>query len=185
MAKILSTNDNHRVPVLEGGKVVNVISQSSLITFLHSKLGVIVDATDPSVGSLNVGSSPVLSVNQNETVINTFRQMEQYKRSGIALVDGTGRLVGTTTGKDIGLFLKSPHLSILHRTIFHHLQLVRSEMTDIKTPCISVFLHDPLSRALGLLAATRVHRVYVVTSEQDYVPKKVISISDILKYLSH
>jgi len=185
VAQVLSANDVHRVPVVENGKVVNVISQSSIVGFLSQQLGPLIDSHDASVGSLNVGSGPVLTVNQNETVINTFRKMEQYKRSGIALTDGTGKLVGTTTGKDIGMFLKSPHLAILQRTIFQHLQLVRSEMNDIRTPCISVFITDPLSRAVGLLAATRVHRVFVVTSEQEYNPTKVISISDILRYLTN
>jgi len=184
VAQLLSINECHRVPVVEDGKVVNVISQSSLINLISKQLGPQIGSHDPTVGSLNIGTNPVLSANQNETVINTFRQMENNKRSGIALVDGTGKLVGTTTGKDIGLFLKSPHLSILHRTIFQHLQIVRSEMNDIRTPCIAVFENDPLSRAVGLLAATRVHRVYVVTSEEDYRPKAVISISDILRYLT-
>jgi CBS domain-containing protein len=184
VAQILSS-DNRRVPVVEGGKVVNVISQSSIVSFLYDKLGITIDAHDASVGSLDIGSSPVLTVNQNETVINTFRKMDQSKRSGIAIVDGTGRLVGTTTGKDISLFLKTPHLSVLHRTIFQHLQQVRSEMTNIRTPCISVFSHDPLSRAIGLLAATRVHRVYVVDTEHEFRPVKVLAISDILRYLTN
>jgi len=183
VAQILS--DKYRVPVVLDGKVVNVISQSTIISFLYNKIGPCVDAADASVGSLNVGTQPVLSVNQNETVINTFRQMDQTKRTGIAITDATGRLVGTTTGKDISLFLKSPHLSVLQRTIFQHLQQVRAEMTNIRTPCISVFPHDPLSRAIGLLAATRVHRVFVVNSEQEFRPVRVISISDILRYLTN
>jgi len=175
----------HRVPVVENGKVVNIISQSSIISFLSSKLGPMVNATDASVGSLlSVGTSPVLSVNHHETVINTFKTMDQHKRTGIAIVDSTGRLVGTTTGKDISLFIKSPSLEVLHRPINTHLQIVRSELTDIRAPCIALFSRDPLSRALGLLAATGVHRVYVVNSEEEYSPTKIISISDILRYLT-
>jgi len=175
----------HRVPVVENGKVINIISQSSIISFLSSKLGPMVNATDASVGSLPIGTTPVLSVNQHETVINTFKTMDQNKRSGIAIVDSTGRLVGTTTGKDISLFIKSLSLEVLHRPISTHLQIVRSELNDIRTPCIAVFSHDSLSRAIGLLAATGVHRVFVVNSEAEYSPTKITSISDILRYLTN
>jgi len=104
--------------------------------------------------------------------------------SGIALVDNANRLVGTTTGKDLGLFLKNPTLAALNLPIFEHLQNIRSELIDIKTPCIAVFLHDKLSRAVALLAATRVHRVFVVDSEEHYRPVRIISITDILHYLT-
>jgi len=187
VAKILSAKEHivHRVPVLgEGGNVVNIISQSSLVDFLSKQLGPLVGANDAAIGSLKIASSPVLSVNQNETVINTFRTMDQHKRSGIAITNATGNLVGTTTGKDIRLFLHSPNLSSLHSPIFAHLQVLRSEMNDIRTPTIAIFPTDPLSRAIGLLAATKVHRIYVVESESNYAAVGVISISDILRYLS-
>jgi len=103
--------------------------------------------------------------------------------SGIALVDDTGRLVGTTTGKDLGLFLKNPTLAALNLPIFEHLQKIRTQLIDSKTPCIAVFERDKLSRAVALLAATRVHRVFVVDGEEHYHPVRIISITDILRYL--
>lgn len=42
---------------------------------------------DPTIASLSIGSRPVLTVKENESVISTFRTMDQKKRSGIALVD--------------------------------------------------------------------------------------------------
>lgn len=54
---------------------------------------------------------------------------------------------------------------------------------QIKSPSIAVFEHDRVSRAIGLIAATRVHRVFVVDTEKSYRPIRVISITDILKYL--
>jgi len=176
----------HRVPVVDAqGKVINVISQSSIVKYLadHLRDAILDNKNDPTIEALKIGTKPVLSVSKKSTVINTFRLMDQKKRSGVALVDETGRFVGTTTGKDLGLFLDNPSLAALNLPIFEHLQIIRQKQTDIKSPSISVFDHGRISRAIGLIAATRVHRVFVVDTEKDFRAVRVISITDILKYL--
>jgi len=177
----------HRVPVVNAqGSVINVISQSSIVKYLADKLqdAILENPADPKIEELhNLGSKPVLSVGKQASVISTYRLMDQKKRSGIAIVDETGRFVGTTTGKDLGLFLENPSLAVLNLPIFEHLQMIRSKQIDIKSPSIAVFEHDKVSRAIGLIAATRVHRVFVVDDEKHYRPIRVVSITDILRYL--
>jgi len=179
----------HRVPVVgNDGSVVNIVSQSTVVKLLAQKCIRIgdpefSDTNSPNLGDTPVGSSPVLSVSKIESVINTFRMLDSKNKSGVALLDESGRLVGTTTGKDLGLFLKNPSLAALNRTIFEYLQEIRANSIDIKTPAIAVFEKDKLSRAIALLAATNVHRVFVVNNEEAYHPTRVISITDILKYL--
>jgi len=183
---VLSDQSIHRVPVVDdAGQVVNIISQSSLVQIIAQHcIKITSEEPDLTIEELpSVGSSPVLAVPKTESVINTFRILDLKNKSGIALVDGDNRLVGTTTGKDLGLFLKNPTLATLNLPIFEHLQKIRAQLIDIKTPCISVFSSDKLSRAVALLAATRVHRVFVVDNETHYRPIKVISITDILNYL--
>jgi len=184
--RVLAEQSIHRVPVVdENGKIVNIISQSSIIQIITDKcVNLFGEDTERSISELaTVGSSPVLSVSKNESVINTFRILDMKNKSGIALTDNDGRLVGTTTGKDLGLFLKNPTLATLNLPIFEHLQKIRAELINIRTPCISVFARDNLARAVALLAATRVHRVFVVSDEEHYRPVKVISITDILTFL--
>eukprot|EP01124_Arcella_intermedia_P026809 TRINITY_DN512_c0_g1_i1.p1 TRINITY_DN512_c0_g1~~TRINITY_DN512_c0_g1_i1.p1 ORF type:complete len:322 (-),score=73.36 TRINITY_DN512_c0_g1_i1:16-981(-) len=186
VTKVLADTSIHRVPILNAeGKIINIISQSSIIQLLSkhcTKVGM--DDADLPLSSLpEIGNRPVLSVLKTETVINTFRLLEKKNLSGIALVDEHGRLVGTTTGKDLGLFLKNPTLAALNLPIFEHLQKIRAEVLDSKTPCIAVFEKYKLSRAVALLAATRVHRVFVVDGEEHYRPIRVISITDVFKYL--
>jgi len=183
--RVLAEQGLHRVPVVdEAGNVVNIISQSSIIHIInHHFINPVGGSDHTTIADVpQLGTTPVLSVTKDETVINTFRILDLKNKSGIALVDNTGRLVGTTTGKDLGLFLKSPTLATLNQPIFEHLQNIRAESIDIKTPCISVFPKDKLSRAIALLAATRVHRVFVVSDEEHYKPTKVISVTDILNY---
>jgi CBS-domain-containing membrane protein len=186
VCRVLSDQSVHRVPVLdEYGKIVNIISQSSIIQVLSKKCTKVgdIDIDLPLEQHPEIGTRSVLTVPKKESVINTFRLLEKKNLSGIALVDETGRLVGSTTGKDLGLFLKNPSLAALNLPIFEHLQKIRSELLDIKTPCIAVFEKDKLSRAVTLLAATKVHRVFVVNDEEHYAPVRVISLTDILRYL--
>lgn len=114
----------HRVPVMEDGKLVGIITQSSIISFLARRLTetVIDKSHDPSVNQLGVGTSPVLSVNWKTHVIDTFRLLAAQGRSGVALVDGNDRLVGTTTNKDVGYFIQHPTVQILQSEIFEYLK---------------------------------------------------------------
>jgi len=183
---ILSDPALRRIAIVDDdGKLVNIISQSSILQILAEKCIIIPEKEelDDSLKNIQIGTSPVISVSKNESVIETFRILEKNKRSGLALVDADGRLVGTTTAKDLGLFLKCPNLAILQIPIFQHLQKIRSQQDNVIAPCISVFPEDKLSRAIGLLVATRVHRIFVVEDEQNFRPVSVISIFDILKYL--
>lgn len=186
---LLSNPTTHRVPVVDAeGKIINIVSQSTIVKLLSQKCIKVGDPNEiddsPQISECGVGSSPVLSVSRNETVINTFRLLDAKNKSGVALVDETGRLVGTTTGKDLGLFLRKPSLAALNRPIFEHLQEIRAQSIEIRTPAIGVFGKDKLSRAIALLAATNVHRVFVVSDEASYTPVSVISITDVLKWLT-
>jgi CBS-domain-containing membrane protein len=185
VCEALSAPDIHRVPILgENGKVVTIISQTTIIKYLSQRSDVTFDTSaDPTIGDLNIGTSPVLSVKTTESVINTFRKMEKRQKSGIAIVDENGNLVGATTAKDLSLFIKNPTLQALQGNIFDYLKLIRQEQINIINPCITVPRSDKLSRAVGLLAATRVHRIFVVDSEEHFVPVSVLSITDILKKL--
>jgi len=189
VVSLLSFPTTHRVPVINSeGKVVNIVSQSTVVKLLSNKCIRIgdpayADPHSPTLGELKLGSAPVLTVPKGETVINTFRMLDSKNKSGIALLDETKKLVGTTTGKDLGLFLKNPSLASLNRSIFDYLKEIRANSIDIKTPAIAVFEKDKLPRAIALLAATNVHRVFVIHDEANYHPERVISITDILKYL--
>lgn len=187
VCQVLSSPDIHRVPVLNAeGRVATIISQTNIIKFLSQKINYLTlsySSSDPSLSELQIGSSPVLSVQKSVSVINTFRKMEKKQKSGLAIVDEEGRLVGTTTAKDLGLFLQNPTLQALQGNIFDYLKLIRQQQVDEKNPCISILSSEKLSRAVGLLSATKVHRIFVVDDGEKYAPVSVLSITDILKIL--
>eukprot|EP01126_Amoeba_proteus_P035088 TRINITY_DN3526_c0_g4_i4.p1 TRINITY_DN3526_c0_g4~~TRINITY_DN3526_c0_g4_i4.p1 ORF type:complete len:224 (+),score=27.21 TRINITY_DN3526_c0_g4_i4:386-1057(+) len=181
----LLANGMHRVPVIKNGKLVKIVSQTSIIKAITKNFpGLIFDHSDDlTIAGLNIGTKPVLQVTKDTSVIETFRKMDKKQRSGIAIVDSAGRIVGTTTGKDLGLFIKNPSLGALQDSIFNYLKYLRAQQIDIRAPLITVFPTDKLTRAVALLGSTRVHRVFVVNNESEFIAVGVVSITDILKFL--
>eukprot|EP01126_Amoeba_proteus_P038262 TRINITY_DN3980_c0_g1_i2.p1 TRINITY_DN3980_c0_g1~~TRINITY_DN3980_c0_g1_i2.p1 ORF type:complete len:179 (-),score=31.82 TRINITY_DN3980_c0_g1_i2:137-673(-) len=175
----------HRVPVVKDGRLVKIISQSSIIRVITKHIsGILFDnSNDLTIGGMDLGSKDVLKVTKETSVIETFRKMDKKQRSGIAIVDYTGRIVGTTTGKDLGLFVKNPTLAALTTSIFDYLKYVRMQQIEIRAPLITVFPTDKITRAVALLSSTRVHRIFIVNNESDFVPIGVLSITDLLKFL--
>jgi len=171
-----------RAPVVDDtGKVVNIVSQSSIIQFVNKHIHEIKPLFDEKLENLNVGSSPVLTVTKETRAIDVFRMMDHHMRSGVAVVDTSGGLLGYTSGPDLKLFIQTPSVGVLQLPIMTFLNKIRAQSIDISTPVTTCSLHEPASLLIGKLVATRSHRVFVVTN--DYRPSKVVSIVDLLRYI--
>jgi CBS domain-containing protein len=111
--------------------------------------------------------------------------MDKKKVSGIALLDEkTGRMVGVTTGKDLGLFLEFAEIKLLEQPIGTYLKYIRSRSQNIlEVPVVGVFGSSKLVYAIGLISSTKIHRLFLCDNEESYRPIGVISITDILRYL--
>jgi len=176
------TKGVRRVPVVDGaGKVVNIVSQSSIVHFLNKHITEFHSLFEDKVEHVNLGTSPVISVTKETRAIDVFRMMDHHMRSGVAVVDTTGTLLGYTSGMDLKLFIQTPSVSVLQLPIMQFLNQIRSQSIDISTPVTSLSLHEPLTLLIGKLAATRAHRIFIVTPE--YKPIRVVSIVDLLRYL--
>jgi len=91
--------------------------------------------------------------------------------------------VGVTTGKDLGLFLKNAEIAVLEQPIGQYLKYIRSLSLSEYTPSIAVFGTSKFVYAIGLLASTRVHRIFVADNEENYKPTGVISLTDIIRLI--
>jgi len=172
-----------RVPVVdENGKVINIISQSTLVQFMNHHVEDLKDIANKRVSELGVGSPNVLSVKKDDSAINVFRILETHGRSGVAVVDASGVLVANTSGQDLKLFVKTPSLSLLQIPIIDFLKQIRSLSVDIMAPVITCKPTDSFAMVIAKLAATKVHRLFV--TDDDFKPIKVISITDVLKAVS-
>jgi len=175
----------HRVPVVDStGAVVKIISQSSVIQALQHMSGLLKEEVSKTVEELGLGTSPVVCVSKDMLAIDTFKLMDNTKKTAVALVDEQGKLVGNTSAKDLKLFIGSScSYDILKKNIMSFLNQIRDENIDIPIPAISCTFKCPISLVIAKLAATKVHRLYVVPNEHDSTPVRVVSLTDILRYL--
>eukprot|EP01102_Stenamoeba_stenopodia_P002834 TRINITY_DN1269_c0_g3_i1.p1 TRINITY_DN1269_c0_g3~~TRINITY_DN1269_c0_g3_i1.p1 ORF type:complete len:314 (-),score=57.67 TRINITY_DN1269_c0_g3_i1:193-1134(-) len=185
VAKLLSKPGVHRVPVVnpQTGAVVQIISQSSFIQLFakHLKQELAGDAAK-TVAELNLGSSPVITVKTTNKTIDVFRLLDNTKRTAVGVVEESGDIIGNVSGKDLKLFISNNQsYDLLNMPIMGFLSRIRDENIDITAPTFCVCEHDPLALLIGKLAATRVHRIYVTKSAEDYKPVRVVSITDILR----
>jgi len=169
-----------RVPVVdENGKIVNIISQSTVLQFIHHNIEHLKGIANKHVSELGIGTEHPLSLKKDDSAINVFRILETHGKSGVAVVDDRGVLVANTSGQDLKLFVKTPTLSLLQVHIIEFLKRIRSESIDITAPVITVKPSDTFTMVVAKLAATKVHRIFV--TDDDFKPIRVISITDVLR----
>jgi len=174
----------HRVPVVDDkGNVVNIISQSSIINFLARHSKELQSQTERTLEELGLGTKPVVSVKQDTPAIETFRLMDNRKISGVAVIDIDGKFVGNTSASDLKLFMRTLSLDILNKPTMEFLKVIRQESIDIKSPTISCSRRDKLSTAIGKLASTKIHKLFIADDSDGYKPYAVLSLTDILRYL--
>ena len=94
----------HRVPVVnEEGRVIKIISQSSIIEWFSHHLGEV--HASQTVNELKLGSRPVITVRRSLPAIEAFKLMETHNLSGLAVVDEDGSLIGATSARDLKVSL--------------------------------------------------------------------------------
>jgi 5'-AMP-activated protein kinase regulatory gamma subunit len=177
-----------RVPVISKttGKVIQIISQSQVCQILYERVkagGVLTDSTPCNSG---MGIKPVFTVKDSDEARTAFQLMIDKRVSSVCVVDENGEILTVLSTKDIRLLprLESVGLeknNLMDMSVRQFVSMVRKVTeTDGKTraSCVTVELNTPLSTVLGKLAATKMHRVYIIDSNRK--PVGVISVSDVV-----
>jgi CBS domain-containing protein len=116
---ILRRASVHRVPVVAAdGSLVDIISQSTIISFVYAHRAELAKSFTKTVDEVKLGSRPVIPVSSSQTAFDTFKVMDKYNRSGIAVVDEEGRFVGNTSGSDLKVSFFSLFVCLLVIHIF-------------------------------------------------------------------
>eukprot|EP01117_Protostelium_nocturnum_P018867 TRINITY_DN798_c0_g1_i1.p1 TRINITY_DN798_c0_g1~~TRINITY_DN798_c0_g1_i1.p1 ORF type:complete len:316 (+),score=95.22 TRINITY_DN798_c0_g1_i1:141-1088(+) len=176
----------HRVPVVnEKGEITNILSQSSAIQFLSKNVTHLGSCVTKSLEEIEIGTTPVVAVTHLDTAADAFRLMEKRKMSGLAVIDTQdGRLIGNTSSSDLKLFIKTPSIEMLKQPITDFLKGIRNENEiDIHAPVMAIESHDKLAFLIHKLASTKVHKLFVANDKDGFKPIKVISISDVLRFV--
>jgi len=175
----------HRVPVVDdAGNVVNIISQSMIVQFLAKNLEHLGPDFKKTIAELNLGTHPVVCVKHDTSAIETFRLMDNRKISGVAVIDDTGRFVGNTSASDLKMFMKTLSLETLKLPIVQFLKMIRQEsVDDIASPAMGLASTETVEVAVGKLAVTKIHKLFVADDNDGYKPRAVVSITDVLRLL--
>lgn len=181
-----------RVPVLSKttGKVIQIISQSHVCQLLYERVKAGGVLTDTTPGTTGLGMKEVFVVKDTDQARDAFQLMVDKRVSSVCIIDENGEILTAVSTKDIRLLprLESAGLernNLLDMNVREFVGLVR-RATEIdgksRAACVTVDINTPLATVLGKLAATKMHRVYVIDAH--HKPVGVISVSDVVVALA-
>jgi len=182
VACILS-GDDHRVAVVDdNGKCTSIISQSNFIKFFELHKAEIGSDLDQSVDDVGFPLKKVITVASTETALNAFKTLDKFRISGLGVVAEDGSLIGNTSAQDLKFHVLDKGRESMSVPILTYLSKIRQREVTARDryPICSVKKTDTLGRIIGLLAATRYHRIFVEDDRRN--PIGVCSITDILKF---
>jgi len=184
--QIMVTNSLQRVPVLnpKTNHLENFVTQSSLIQYFaknSAKLGKYADCT---LSQLGFQPKRVISVKETDIAIDAFKLMSDNKITGVPIVDSEGAIITNLSSRDL-------RNTLMDANFFEKLQMpVERFVSDLKSktfmhahaetmyPKICCKFNNTFAEVLHKLAATKIHRIYVVDASER--PVGVISIDDIV-----
>lgn len=133
-----------------------------------------------TVDELKLGSAPPISVKESAPALEAFKLMDSKQVTGLAITDDHGKLVGNISARDLKIFIKHIDFDHLLQPVGEFVKELRQRAVDIKSPTITVFGKTTFEMVVGKLAATKVHRLFVVDSETSFHPTRIISLADVL-----
>jgi len=139
------------------------------------------DVAQRTVGDLTIEPTEILAtINRNTKAIVAFREMVRLEKSGLGVVDDTGKLVDNISPRDLkGIHTDANVFWRLWSTISEYKKRERSEH-DAKIPELTyVTKEDSLYAVIEKMATLHIHRVYVV--DGDKKPIRVITQNDVMR----
>jgi CBS domain-containing protein len=100
--ELLAKHKVHRVPVIDlQGRVSNLLTQSSVLSYLAAHLDKLGSVTEQTVAELLLGHKDVITIGVNGRAIDAFKIMTDRGISAVGVVDEEGKLVGNISVRDI------------------------------------------------------------------------------------
>lgn len=181
---MFSKNVNlHRVPIIDGdGNVVGLVSQSRVIEFLHKHMDKFPGAALTVDSFWKPGNQPLVSVLDNGTAIDAFKQMFDSRVSGLPVVNSDSKVVGSVSASDLKGSTEDTFFSDVRQPLKDY--LARSSHYFKREPGskpITCGLNDTLKDVTEKLIQHRIHRIFVTDSENTL--EGVLSLCDIISVI--
>jgi len=181
---VILSGDDHRVAVVnDEGKCTSIISQSNLIKYFEIHKDELGSDFEQTVDQVGFPIKKVITVPSNETALNAFKTLDKFRISGLGVVDADdASLIGCTSAQDLKYHVLDKGRESMTVPILTYLSKIRQREVTArdKYPICAVKKNASLGRVIGLMAATRYHRIFVEDDKKR--PIGVSSITDILKF---
>jgi len=185
VVKLLSDTRIHRVNVFDAElNLVNIITQSSVLNHLQKHREAIKGLAHKTIGELEMGTSPVISVDINSQTIDAFKTLRKHHLYAVPVVNKQlgGAIVANISAKDVRAACKDPsRLYLLYSPISQFLNVVHQAELNIGAPSITCAETDTISTLIQKLVLNQIHRVYTLNERN--APARVVSLTDLLHVL--
>jgi CBS domain-containing protein len=182
--QLLATK-TRRVPVIskKTGRVIQIISQSQITTLMYEYCVKEKLLEKDTINKSGFGLKPVFKVKESAPVREAFQVMVDKQISSVVIVSDKGdEIISCISTKDIRLLPRLESVAIEHSVLdlscIAFIQLIRKEDYKTHAALVHVDLNCTLLEVLGKLAATKMHRVYIVNKLNQ--PVGVVSVSDVV-----
>jgi len=172
-----TANRLHRVAVLDGNTMVDVISQTDVIKFVSDNVQYFPEEkANKTISDMKLAKA-ALMVAVDATFSDALLTLWNNKVSGIALVDCEFKLCGNLSASD----LRGIDPMCFSFFCGSTLQFLAKQTTGGPKPTKAVSDTATLSEVIHELVTNHIHRVFVVSSTG--YPTGVISLIDVLRVL--
>jgi CBS domain-containing protein len=176
----------HRLNVMnESSQIVGVLSQTDILRFIASKPEIMTVLDKYTLKQLDIHQTPAICAHGDELLHTALARMRQHGISSIAVTSHTDSLIGNISMADIKYIFKHAKLSTLWKSCASFVRRVLSEdgleRGKDRYPYFDVTLSSTLSMTIRKLLATKTHRIWIVSPEDE--GRRVIgvvSLTDIL-----
>jgi len=172
----------HRVPIIdnyENRRLVGMVTQSHLVKLLHDNLELIGEKRNKPLHLVPEAIKPVITMNENDSAVDSFKKMIEKAISGVAIVNDTGKLVGNLSASDMKAISTDGRMFWrLYETNKNFIAKVRKDSEGRPRGVVHVKTSDTIETAIKQLSEHNLHHVYLVDDERK--PIGVISLKDIL-----
>jgi CBS domain-containing protein len=183
--EILALNGSNRIAVLgENEEVVDIITPSMLVDFLWQNIEKIGKNANRQVRDFVISPTEELAtIKETSKAIVAFRDMVRMEKTGLAVIDDSGRLIDNISPRDLrGVHTEANVFWRLWSSVSEFKARERTEH-EKKTPYEPIYVvpTDTLFTVVEKMATQHIHRVYVVDDEKHLRPQRVITQQDILR----
>jgi len=179
LVSILSSSIRRVAVVNSEGKIVDFISQLSLIHFFNQNLLQFQPIAKLTLEDLGLAKKQVIIAKSDDRAIDAFAKLFEYKISALAIKREDGSLAGNISVKDIKAIMEDFKRLLL--PVEEYINLIRRENLRATYPIITCHTTETLGNVITRLSTVGIHRLYINDADSTTLHcAGVVSLRDVL-----